>query len=241
MRRSFRLAFFLLSALLALVGLLVLRVFGRYPRWQNAIYRAWRSGFLWAMGIQIKSTGEAFNRPALLVSNHRSYADVLFVESHLPVVFLSKAEVRSWPLVGWAARALDTVFVDRKDKDNRRAAREALRDRMLHGECPVVFPEGTTAAEGLLPLHPGMFVVAAEEGWPVVATALEYSDPKMAWVGDELFVPHLLRVLDHPHWTVHRSISPPFSHSDPQELMRQVQEWWAKELDKLRKEAHESH
>jgi 1-acyl-sn-glycerol-3-phosphate acyltransferase len=113
MRRSYRLAFFLLSALLALVGLLVLRVFGRYPRWQNAIYRAWRSGFLWAMGIQIKSTGEAFNRPALLVSNHRSYADVLFVESHLPVVFLSKAEVRSWPLVGWAARALDTKTAKR--------------------------------------------------------------------------------------------------------------------------------
>jgi 1-acyl-sn-glycerol-3-phosphate acyltransferase len=241
MRRIFRVSFFLVSAILALTALLLLRIFGRRPRWQNAIYRAWRAGFLWALGIRIKSTGQPLNRPALLVANHRSYADVLFVESPLPVVFLSKVEVRSWPLVGWAARALDTVFVDRKNKDNRRAAREALRDRMLHGECPVVFPEGTTTAEGLLPLHPGMFVVAAEEGWPVVATALEYSDPTMAWVGDELFVPHLLRVLSHPKWTVHRSVSPPFFHSDPDVLMHLVQEWWNKELPKLRSEAHVLH
>jgi len=238
MRRLFRIGFFLVSALCALTALLVVRVFGRRPRWQNAIYRAWRSGFLWAMGIRIKSTGEPLNRPALLVANHRSYADVLFVESPLPVVFLSKAEVRSWPLIGWAARALDTVFVDRKNKDNRRAARLALRDRMLHGECPVVFPEGTTAADGLLPLHPGMFVVAAEEGWPVVATALEYSDPQMAWVGDELFVPHLVRILNHPTWTVHRTISPPFSDPDPDVLMEQVQAWWNQELPKLRSAAH---
>jgi 1-acyl-sn-glycerol-3-phosphate acyltransferase len=238
MKRFFRLTYFLVSAILALTALLLIRIFGRRPGLQSTIYRLWRSGFLWALGIRIQSSGEALNRPALLVANHRSYADVLFVESPLPVVFLSKVEVRSWPLVGWAARALDTVFVDRKNKDNRRAAREALRDRMLHGECPVVFPEGTTTAEGLLPLHPGMFVVAAEEGWPVVATALEYSDPKMAWVGDELFVPHLMRVLNHPRWTVHRSISPPFFHSDPEALLQLVQEWWISELPKLRSEAN---
>lgn len=203
---------------------------------QYRIYQTWRAGFLWAMGIRIASHGKPLNEPALLVANHRSYADVLFVESLLPVVFLSKAEVRSWPLVGWAARALDTVFVDRKNKDNRRAAREALRDRMNHGECPVVFPEGTTTAEGLLPLHPGMFVVAAEEGWPVVATALEYSDPSLAWVGDELFVPHLFRVLNQPSWTVYRFISPPFRHSDPDVLMHMVQDWWTEHLDKLRAE-----
>lgn len=240
MKRFFRIGYFLFSALAALTALLVIRVFGRRPRAQYFIYKSWRWGFLRALGIKITSTGSGLDRPALWVANHRSYADVLFVDPGQPVVFLSKAEVRSWPLIGWAARALDTVFVDRGDKDNRRAARKALQDRLNHGECPIVFPEGTTTSEGLLPFHPGMFVVAAEEGWPVVATALEYSDPSMAWVGDEAFVPHLFRVLNHPKWTVHRAISPPFSHSDPEQLMLLVRNWMEEQLTELRNRASQS-
>ncbi len=240
MRRFLRIIYFLVSALLALLALLTMRLFGRRPRIQNWIYTTWRSGFLTCMGIRIRSEGEVYRSPALLVANHRSYADVLFVDSPLPVVFLSKAEVRSWPLIGWAARAMDTVFVDRSNKDNRRAAREALRDRMRHNECPVVFPEGTTVAEGLLPFHPGMFAVAAEEGWPVVATALEYSDSSMAWVGEEAFVPHLFRVLDHPRWTVYRRISPPFTHSDPELLMELVRSWMEQSLQTLRQDAQKN-
>lgn len=237
MRRLVRLVFFVASALLALLALLLTRLLGRRPHVHDWIYKTWRRSFLWAMGIRVASRGSEYNGPALMVANHRSYADVLFVHSPLPVVFLSKAEVRNWPLIGWAARALDTVFVDRSNKDNRRAAREALRERMYHGECPVVFPEGTTVAEGLLPFHPGMFAVAAEEGWTVVATALEYSDPSMAWVGDEAFVPHLLRVLDHPRWTVHRAVSPPFQNRDADALQREVRAWMEENLDSLRRDA----
>ena len=237
MRRLVRLVFFVASALLALLALLLTRLLGRRPNVHDWIYKTWRRSFLWAMGIRVVSRGSEYNGPALMVANHRSYADVLFIHSPLPVVFLSKAEVRHWPLIGWAARALDTVFVDRSNKDNRRAAREALRERMHHGECPVVFPEGTTVAEGLLPFHPGMFAVAAEEGWPVVATALEYSDPSMAWVGDEAFVPHLLRVLDHPRWTVHRAVSPPFQNRNAEALQREVRAWIEENLDSLRLDA----
>ena len=113
MRRLVRLVFFVASALLALLALLLTRIMGRRPHVHDWIYKTWRRSFLWAMGIRVVSRGSEYNGPALMVANHRSYADVLFVHSPLPVVFLSKAEVRNWPLIGWAARALDTVFVDR--------------------------------------------------------------------------------------------------------------------------------
>ena len=225
---------FLSSMLLTIPLLIILRLFGRFPRAQFAIYSAWRGLFLGAMGIRVHYTGNPYSHPALLVANHRSYADVLFVPSLTPVVFLAKIEIRHWPLIGWGARAMDTVFVDRSTKDSRRAARVALRDRMSHGESAIVFPEGTTTAQGLNPLHPGMFVVAAEESWPVVAYAMEYSDPDMAWVGHEAFVTHMVRMLKRPMWHVNVIISEPMTHSDPDQLMENVRKWMVNAIETLR-------
>ncbi|HZI31470.1 MAG TPA: lysophospholipid acyltransferase family protein, partial [Candidatus Binatia bacterium] len=52
-------------------------------------------------------------KSGLLVSNHLSYLDILAIASTTPAVFVSKAEVRHWPLFGWFAAIAGTVFVDR--------------------------------------------------------------------------------------------------------------------------------
>ena len=49
-----------------------------------------------------------------LVSNHLSYLDILVIAPITPAVFVSKAEVRQWPLFGWLAALAGTVFVNRE-------------------------------------------------------------------------------------------------------------------------------
>ena len=84
--------------------------------------------------------------PVLLAANHRSYFDVAalaLVAARLgrPVRFLAKRELFDAPLVGWVARALGGIAVDRGSGSVRplRMAEAALRA----GEVVIVLPQGT--------------------------------------------------------------------------------------------------
>ena len=228
-RFAYRLLWFIVSAFLLLVPMLILAKFlGASMKFRHGLFKTWRAVFLAAMGIEVRVLeGSAPTEAAILMGNHRSYADILFVFSATPTIFLGKAEVKKWPIIGWAAQAVDAVFVQRQDKESRRAARKALGDRIQQGMSPVVFPEGTTTASGLLPFNPGMFYTAAEMDLPIVPFVLQYSDPGMAWVGEEKFVPHVLRMMRRPAWHVTVKIGPPMRNTDAEALLEVVRTWMA--------------
>ena len=84
--------------------------------------------------------------PVLLASNHRSYFDVAalaLIAAGLgrPVRFLGKQELFDAPVLGWVARAIGGIPVDRGSGSSRplQAAEAALRA----GEVVVVLPQGT--------------------------------------------------------------------------------------------------
>ena len=99
------------------------------------------------MGIRIKTIGLP-NAPGrvgtLYVSNHVSWVDILVLGSVLPVNFIAKSEVRTWPLFGWLARLQNTVFVERSRRLQVRDQSNLIRERLLSGDSLVLFPEGTT-------------------------------------------------------------------------------------------------
>ncbi len=147
---------------------------------------SWGRSLTWLMNIRLTVEGAPAEGGALLISNHRSYADIPILMGLRPCVFLAKAELRSWPLIGWGAAAARTVFVDRASPESRLSSREELRARLAEGLSALVFAEGTTVPHGeLLPLKPGMFHEAAQGGLPIQLVSLELEDPSAAWVGDE--------------------------------------------------------
>lgn len=147
------------------------------------------------MNIEVTLTGAPAAGGALLIANHRSYADIPILMGLKPCVFLSKAELRSWPIIGWAAAAARTVFVDRASPESRQASREQLRARLAEGLSVLVFAEGTTVGRGeLLPLKPGMFHEAAQGALPIQLVSLELDDPEAVWVGEEPVVRNFMRV-----------------------------------------------
>lgn len=85
--------------------------------------------------------------------------------------FVAKAEIRSWPLVGWLASQTGTLFVAR---DRRRDTGRVLSDvelalRQRRNLC--LFPEGTTTdGSELKPFKPSLLQAAVKTGallWPV--------------------------------------------------------------------------
>lgn len=111
----------------------------------------------------------------LLVSNHISWLDIFAINAWQPTAFLSKAEVRQWPVLGWLVRSVGTVFIER---ESRRAAHrmvENLASRLRSAQSVAVFPEGTTSnGTGLLPFHANMFEAAVQAQVRVRPVALRY-------------------------------------------------------------------
>ena len=55
----------------------------------------------------------AFPERGALVTNHTGYLDIIVLSAIHPCVFVSKEEIRKWPVIGWLATMAGTVFVER--------------------------------------------------------------------------------------------------------------------------------
>ena len=52
----------------------------------------------------------------VIISNHFGYLDGIVLGSLFPVIFVSKREVKSWPVVGQWTTLCGTVFINRQKK-----------------------------------------------------------------------------------------------------------------------------
>jgi len=84
------------------------------------------------------------SKPLCIASNHTSWLDIVVISSFLPVVFVAKQEVASWPFFGWLARLQRSIFVDRERKHLVHRTVEQIADALLAGEIIGLFPEGTS-------------------------------------------------------------------------------------------------
>ena len=113
-------------------------------------------------------------RPHIVVANHSSYVDGVFLVALLgaPHRFVAKSELARVPLLGAWLRRLGTVFIDRSAPPEQEI--ERVRPGLdLAAERLVVFPEGTfTSLTGLRPFHLGAFQLAAAARVPIVPVAL---------------------------------------------------------------------
>lgn len=111
--------------------------------------------------------------PAVLVANHPSALDPLFLAAAVPdrVLFLAAEEFLALRLVGWVMRTYGCIPVRRGEVDLG-AVREALR-ALADGRKVVVFPEGrvTPHPDGR-PGFRGATLLAARAQAPVVPVAV---------------------------------------------------------------------
>jgi 1-acyl-sn-glycerol-3-phosphate acyltransferase len=142
-------------------------------------------------------------RRGLLFSNHLSYLDVLAISSITPAVFVSKAEVRRWPLFGWFATIAGTVFVERERRTHVGEVNREIETALAAGVLVVVFPEGTSSnGDEVLPFRTSLLEPAARGGEELAVGWLHYevadgdARQEVCYWGDHAFFPHLLNMLN---------------------------------------------
>ncbi|WP_129561358.1 lysophospholipid acyltransferase family protein [Paraburkholderia dokdonensis] len=149
------------------------------PEARHAMNRAWSLKMLELCGMKLVVHNDAarLDAGALVVSNHISWIDIYVINAWRPTPFVSKAEIRHWPLIGWFAQNLDTVFIEREKRSDARRIMHELAARLERGELMCVFPEGTTT-DGLAikPFHANMFQAPVSAGKPVQPICILYED-----------------------------------------------------------------
>ena len=127
------------------------------------------------MGIEIRVIG-GFPERGAVISNHQSYVDIVVFAALHPCVFVSKAEIESWPVVGWMTTMSGTVYVARGHGGSAIRARKGMQAAVDAGLPVVFFPEGTTSnGSQLLKFHSGLLAQVLDSGAPVTAAYLRYS------------------------------------------------------------------
>ncbi|WP_306395044.1 lysophospholipid acyltransferase family protein [Telluria beijingensis] len=168
--------------------------------------RGWSRRLLRLCRVQVEHGGGVpALEHALVVANHVSWLDIFVINALDPCRFVAKAEIRSWPVMGWLAAGAGTVFIARGNRRELRHVFKGLVEVLQKGERVALFPEGTTGLQGqVLPFHANLFEAAIDAGVLVQPYALAYLDaggalhPSIEYVGDTTFVDSLLRILQGP-------------------------------------------
>ncbi len=141
-------------------------------------------------------------KSGLLVSNHLSYLDILAISAATPAVFVSKAEVKRWPLFGWLAKLAGTVFIERERRTHVGQVNREIQAALAGSALVVIFPEGTSSdGETILSFRSSLLEPALAGGYEISTACLHYELPdgdaknEVCYWGDHTFSPHLINLL----------------------------------------------
>lgn len=169
---------------------------------RHQLVQWWSIKTLKILGIQLRTEGRAWPAGHLLVANHVSWLDIAALHAVLPQArFVSKADVRHWPLVGALVEGAGTLFIERSSKrDALRVVHQAAA-ALRAGDCVAVFPEGTTGpGPELLPFHANLLQAAVSVDAPVLPVVLRWHQPgerfstAAQFIGDTTLAQSLWRI-----------------------------------------------
>ncbi|MDF1570450.1 MAG: 1-acyl-sn-glycerol-3-phosphate acyltransferase [Bacteroidales bacterium] len=130
-----------------------------------------------------------WNRPVVLVANHRSLVDVLALyKVRRPVKWVSKAENFRLPFIGMVLSLSNCIRINRESLRSGLQFISQAEKEMKKGSSVMIFPEGTRSkTKEMRPFRDGAFILAKKihSGIiPIVHTGTEnaFSRGKNAWV-----------------------------------------------------------
>jgi lyso-ornithine lipid O-acyltransferase len=187
-------------------------VLGLPNRWK-IISRLSRSfTFLVRAILNIKVTvvgedGQLESGGLVIICNHVSYVDGIVLGSMFPIVFVSKREVKHWPIIGPWKTLCGTIFINRQRKDLVAALVKEMSQKLKQEANIFLFPEGTsTNGERILPFQTAPLAAPLRNRSIIVPVTLAYKSiddepvtvanrDLLYWYGDMEFVPHFWKLL----------------------------------------------
>ena len=160
---------------------------------------------VWRIGLDVRGAPPK-DGPLLLVVNHISWLDILVMHAAGFCRFVSKADVKDWPVIGMMATGAGTLYVARDSRRDALRVVHHMRDALVRGEVVAVFPEGTTSnGITLLPFHANLIQAAISAHAPALPVALQFIDSRSGamstapmYIGEQTLLESVWRTLTAP-------------------------------------------
>lgn len=157
---------------------------------------SWAATILSILNIDVQSVGRPVSDLTLWVGNHLSYLDVPLLMSQAHVVFVAKAELGAWPVIGRACREVGTILVQRESAQSRRETSQAVSLAICQNKKRVaIFPSGTTCIGSASEWRLGAFKIAKMCEIPIQPFRINYYPLRAsAYIDNDSFLVHLWRL-----------------------------------------------
>jgi 1-acyl-sn-glycerol-3-phosphate acyltransferase len=171
---------------------------------RSRIQRVYCRMVLLCLGVRITTSGGPIRNLSgvLVVSGHVSWVDIFIIGSVLPGSFVARADLIEWPALGFVAKLLKVIPIERSNLRRLPEVVRTVADRLAAGHTVVAFPEGTTwCGVGYGRFRPAMFQGAIDAGRPVQPLRLTYhhrdGQPSTvpAFIGDDSLLASVRRVI----------------------------------------------
>lgn len=178
LHRIYRLLRFALHVVWGVVLVMTISNWQCASQWDQTI-SLWSARLLRILGIHlfVASPTQQIDR-ALLLANHISWLDIFVIHAARRVHFVSKSEVRHWPIAGWLAWKSGTLFIERTKRGDTVRINQEMRSILQQGGWVALFPEGTTSdGRQVRRFMPSLLQPAVDLMLPVIPAALSYRHP----------------------------------------------------------------
>lgn len=189
-----------------LTALLVFPVLRQSAR--NFLIRSWSAKLLAILAIRLTVRGNLPRRGkqgVLFAANHISWLDIYLLNALHPVRFVSKSEVRGWPVIGFLAAKAGTLFIERNRRRDTGRINQTIESALRDGDHVALFPEGTTTnGSHVRHFHAPLLQPAIDADAPLQPVAISYFresgdiDTAPAYIDDLSFGDCLRQILRRP-------------------------------------------
>ncbi len=147
-------------------------------KWAFSAVHSYTNFVRWAarviVGLKSEIRGTVPEGEVIIASKHQSFFDIILIVSVVPrPKFIMKKEILWTPIVGFFAKAIGCIAVDRGKRGAavKKMVADVKEGRSLPGQL-IIFPQGTRVAAGAeKPYKIGTGVLYKETGQSVVPTA----------------------------------------------------------------------
>lgn len=196
----------------------------------------WAAGVMRHCGITLQVHGApaqpmAGDTGVLLAANHLSWLDISVLHAVAFCRFVSKDEVRRWPLLGALATGTGTLYLQRTSRRDAKRVLHTIAEALRDGDTVAIFPEGTTSdGLSLLHFHANLLQAPIAVEAPVQPVALRFFDAQgrlslsPCYIGNDTLVVSLWRTL------CDRGLTAQVRYGTPQTAQGRDRQQWARDL-----------
>lgn len=194
------------------------------PQQRNRAISRWSASLLDLLNIRVVAEGvvpQQVLSNTMFIANHISWVDIHALNSIHTSRFIAKSEIRQWPVFGFFATSVNTLFIDREKRHEAGKIVDTTRKALQAGDCICFFPEGTTTdGTEVKPFKGSLLQAAIEAKSEVRPFSVHYPDAEdginteMSYWGEMSLIESIRNVIRQKQATVVLRFAEPINAAD---------------------------